>query len=126
MQNKAKAGVLMFLLGLIFTILSFYSDTIRGMETNSIGLYQVIGAILGYLIAWIGIILFVKTTQITKTIKKSIYYGGAIIFLIALFADFVGLGDAPGIDSFQIAGMIFGIILAGVGYIIPSKMLSEE
>jgi len=126
MQNKSKVGGLMFLLGLIFAVLSFYSDTIRGMETNSIGLYQVMGAILGYLIAWIGIVLLVKTTQIMKTIKKSLYYGGGIIFLIALFADFVGLGDAPGIDSFQIAGMIFGVVLAGVGFIIPSKMLSEE
>ena len=126
MQNKAKAGVLMFLLGMIFTLLSFYSDAIRGMETNSIGLYQVIGAIVGYLIAWIGIILLAKTTQITKTIKKSLYYGGAIIFLIALFADFIGLGDAPGIDSFQIAGMIFGVVLAGVGFIITPKLISEE
>jgi hypothetical protein len=126
MQNKTRAGILLFLLGLIIALLSFYSDNIRGMEKASIGLYQVIGAILGYLIAWIGGILIAKATQITKAIKNTLYYGGAIIFLISLLADYIGLGDAPGIDRFQIAGMIFGVFLAGVGFVITPKMLSEK
>jgi hypothetical protein len=126
MQNKTRVGLLMFLSGLIFALLSFYLDNIRGMETASLGLYQVMGAILGYLIAWIGIILFAKATQITKAIKNTLYYGGGIIFLISLFADYIGLGDAPGIDSFQLVGMILGIILAGVGFVIMPKMFSEE
>ena len=126
MQNKTRIGLLMFLSGLIFALLSFYLDNIRGMETASLGLYQVMGAILGYLIAWIGIILFAKATQITKGIKSTLYYGGGIIFLISLFADYIGLGDAPGIDRFQIVGIILGIILAGIGYVITPKLLSEE
>ena len=126
MQNKIQAGVLLFLSGLIFALLSFYSDNIRGMEVASIGLYQVMGAILGYSLAWIGVIVIAKATQVTKAIKNTLYYGGAIIFLISLFADFIGLGDAPGIDSFQITGMILGLILAGVGFIITPKMLSEK
>ena len=125
MQNKTRAGVLLILVGLIGALLSFYSDNIRGLETASIGLYQVAGAILGYSLAWIGVILIVKATQITKAIKNTLYYGGAIIFLISLLADFIGLGDASGIDSFQIAGMILGIFLAGVGFVIKPKMLSE-
>ena len=125
MQNKARVGLLMFLSGLIIVPLSLYSDNIRGMKTTSIGLYQVIGAILGYLITWIGGILLVKATQITKAIKSSLYYGGGIIFLLSLLADYVGLGDAPGIDSFQIVGMILGIILAVVGFVITPKMFSE-
>ena len=126
MQNKARVGLLMFLSGLIIVPLSLYSDNIRGMKTTSIGLYQVIAAILGYLSAWIGGILFMKATQITKAIKSSLYYGGGIIFLLSLLADYVGLGDAPGIDSFQIVGMILGIILAGVGFVITPKLLSEK
>ena len=125
MQNKARVGLLMFLSGLIIVPLSFYLDNIRGMKTTSIGLYQVIAAIMGYLIAWIGGILFMKATQITKAIKSSLYYGGGIIFLISLLADYVGLGDAPGIDSFQIVGMILGIILAVVGFVVTPKMFSE-
>ena len=125
MQNKARVGLLMFLSGLIIVPLSFYLDNIRGMKTTSIGLYQVIGAILGYLITWIGGILLVKATQITKAIKSSLYYGGGIIFLLSLLADYVGLGDAPGIDSFQIVGMILGIILAVVGFVVTPKMFSE-
>ena len=126
MQNKTRIGLLMFLSGLIFALLSFYLDNIRGMETASLGLYQVMGAILGYLIAWIGIILFAKATQITKAIKSTLYYGGGIIFLLSLLADYIGLGDAPGIDSFQLVGMILGIILAGVGFVITPKLFSEE
>ena len=126
MQNKTKVGLLMFLSGLIFALISFFLDYIRGMKTVSLGLYQVMGAILGFLIAWIGIILFAKATQITKAIKSTLYYGGGIIFLISLFADYIGLGDAPGIDRFQIVGIILGIILAGIGYVITPKLLSEE
>ena len=125
MQNKLRAGVLLFLLGLIIALLSFYSDNIRGLETASIGLYQVAGAILGYAVAWIGVILIAKATQITKAIKNTFYYSGAIIFLLSLFADYIGLGNTPGIDSFQIAGMVFGIFLAGAGFVITPKMLSE-
>ena len=89
MQNKTRIGLLMFLSGLIFALLSFYLDNIRGMETASLGLYQVMGAILGYLIAWIGIILFAKATQITKAIKSTLYYGGGIIFLLSLLVDYI-------------------------------------
>ena len=126
MQNKTKVGLLMFLSGLIFALLSFYLDNIRGMETASIGLYQVMGAILGYLLAWIGVILIAKATRITEAIKKTLYYGGGIIFLISLLADYIGLGDAPGIDTFQIVGMVLGFFLVGVGYFLPQKLLSEK
>jgi len=123
LQTKTKVGVLMFLLGLFFALLSFYLDNLRGMATASIGLYQVMGAISGYLIAWIGVLLIAKETKLTEAIKKTFYYGGAIIFLISLLADFVGLGNAPGIDSFQIAGMLLGIILVGAGFFLPLKLL---
>ena len=126
MQTKNKVGVLLFLLGLLIALLSFYLDNLRGMETASIGLYQVMGAITGYLIAWIGIILFAKATRLTQAIKKTLYYGGGVIFFISLFADYVGLGDAPGIDFFQIAGLVFGIFLASIGYFLPPKLLSEK
>ena len=126
MQNKTKVGLLMFLSGLIFALLSFYLDNIRGMETASIGLYQVMGAILGYSLAWIGVILIAKATRIIEAIKKTLYYGGGIIFLISLLADFIGLGDAPGIDTFQLVGMLLGIFIAGVGYFLPQKLLSEK
>ena len=126
MNNKVKAGVLMFVLGLVFALLSFYLDNLRGMETASIGLYQVIGAISGYLITWIGILLVAKATKLFEAIKKTLYYGGSIIFLLSLLADFIGLGNAPGIDGFQIAGMVLGIFLAGVGYFLPPKILSKN
>ena len=126
MQTKNKVGVLLFLLGLLIALLSFYLDNLRGMETASIGLYQVMGAITGYMIAWIGIVLFAKAARITQSIQKTLYYGGGIIFFISLLADFVGLGDAPGIDSFQIAGMVLGVFLAGVGYFILPKLLPEK
>jgi len=125
LQTKNKAGVLLFLLGLLIALLSFYLDNLRGMETASIGLYQVMGAITGYLIAWIGIILFAKAARIAQAIQKTLYYGGGVIFLISLFADYVGLGDAPGIDIFQIVGMALGLIIAGVGYFLPQKLLAE-
>jgi len=126
MQTKNKVGVLMFLLGLLFALLSFYLDNLRSMETASIGLYQVMGAITGYLIAWIGIILFAKAARITQAIKKTLYYGGGAIFFISLLADFIGLGDAPGIDTFQIVGMALGVFLAAVGYFLPEKMVAEK
>jgi hypothetical protein len=50
-----------------------------------------------------------------KTIGILLAAFGAVIAVISLFADIIGIGRDPGIHGAQVLGIVIGLIVAAVG-----------
>jgi len=50
-----------------------------------------------------------------KTISLVLLIIGAVLLVLSLFADLIGIGSYPGMHSSQIAGIIMGVILLALG-----------
>jgi hypothetical protein len=124
LSRKTRNGILSFFLGIIIVVGSLYSDVIRGDASGTIGLYQVVGALTGYMLAIIGILLVVKQTKPRKSIQNSFLYGGGIIVAVSIFADHIGIAGAAGFDNFQWIGIFVGAIILATGIFVRPQIIS--
>ncbi len=46
---------------------------------------------------------------------------GIVIFLVSLFADHLGIGGYPGIGYKQVIGMVVGVVIGMIGFILSRK-----
>lgn len=118
-KHKIKIGIALFFAGLALYMLMLSLDYLRGEVNGRMGLYQYVGVLIGYILSGIGLVLLVKSSDETKAIGNILRIGGAMILLIALFADQAGIGDAPGLDKFQVIGMAIGVAISLSGFILP-------
>ena len=51
-----------------------------------------------------------------KTISLVLMIGGAVLLILSLAADSVGIGSYPGFHSAQIAGAVIGLVVLVIGY----------
>jgi hypothetical protein len=51
----------------------------------------------------------------TKAISLVLLIIGAVLLVLSLFADLIGIGSYPGMHSSQIAGIIVGALLLAMG-----------
>jgi len=51
----------------------------------------------------------------TKTISLVLLIIGAVLLVLSLFADLIGIGSYPGMHSSQIAGILIGAVLLALG-----------
>jgi membrane associated rhomboid family serine protease len=61
-----------------------------------------------------------------KTIYLIVIIIGAILTLISLIADFIGIGSYPGINSAQLAGIVIGLIIVSIGLILMRAKSKEQ
>ena len=125
-SHNIRSGLLAFFLGLGIAIGALYIDVIQGNASGTIGLYQVVGALTGYMFTVIGVILIMKATKPRKTIQKSLLYGGTIIVSFSVTADHIGITGPAGFDKFQINGIIFGLAIAITGILVQPKRLFKK
>jgi uncharacterized membrane-anchored protein len=50
-----------------------------------------------------------------KTISLVLLIIGAVLLVLSLFADLIGIGSYPGMHSSQVTGIIMGVILLALG-----------
>jgi Mg2+/Co2+ transporter CorB len=51
-----------------------------------------------------------------KTISLILMIGGAVLLILSLAADSVGIGSYPGFHGAQIAGAVIGLVVLAFGY----------
>jgi Mg2+/Co2+ transporter CorB len=51
-----------------------------------------------------------------KTISLILMIGGAVLLILSLAADSVGIGSYPGFHGAQIAGAVIGLVVLVFGY----------
>ena len=122
MKNTVRNGILAFFLGIIMIFGALYFDEIRGVPTESFGLYQIIGALLGYTILTLGLTLALQDIEPRQSARKILYIGGGIIGLVSALADYLGVAGPAGFDRYQIVGLVFGAALVGIGIILPQSL----
>ena len=125
-RHNIRSGLLAFFLGLGIALGSLYIDVIQGDASGTIGLYQVVGALTGYMFSGIGVILIMKATKPRKAIQSSLLYGGSIIMVVSIAADFVGIAGPTGFDKFQINGIIVGVAIVVAGILIRPQIISQK
>lgn len=124
--RKTRNGIWAFLLGLVTSIGALYSDLIRGDMSGTIGLYQVVGALTGYLLSGIGVMLVMKADKLRKALQNSLLYGGAVILAVSLTADYIGIAGPAGFDKFQANGMIVAVLILIIGILIRPQIISQK
>ena len=123
LEHKTRNGLLAFLGGLIVAVAALYVDVIRGNPLGTIGLYQIIGALIGYTISGVGTVMVMKETELRKTLQTILFYSGGLIAAISVFADYIGVDGPKGFDQFQIVGLVagFAVVLFGV-FVLPQRL----
>lgn len=122
MKNKVQIGIAAFFLGLVMIFGSLYLDEIRGVKTESFGLYQIIGALLGYIVLGLGLVFIFQDLEVHKSVRKILYIGGSIIGVVAALADYLGVAGPSGLDRYQIVGLVFGALMVGIGFFLPQTL----
>ena len=123
LEHKTRNGLLAFLAGLIFAVIALYIDVIRGNSLGTIGLYQIVGALTGYTISGIGIVMVMKETELRKTLQTFLFYGGGLIAAISVFADYIGVTGPQGFDKFQMVGLISGLVIVVCSiFVLPQRL----
>ena len=119
MDKKTQLGFLLFFIGfIVIAPLSISLDEIMGNKVSHVGLYQYIGAVLGYMISGLGFALLRgEKSKTLLFIAYTLWVGGAIIAFISFYADSLGIGNTPAFERFQLIGTIFGLLLIGGGFI---------
>jgi hypothetical protein len=56
-----------------------------------------------------------------KTLGIILLVVGVVLLFLSLTADIIGIGATPGFGYKQIAGSIFGAVVAIVGYVLMSR-----
>ena len=122
-EHKIRNGALAFVAGLFIAVAALYMDVFRGDTSGTIGIYQIVGSFIGYIITGIGVVLIMKETEVRKTIQNMLFYGGAIIVFISLLADYLGVVGPSGFDRFQTVGLIIGsvIVVSGI-FVLPQRL----
>lgn len=126
LEHKTRNGLLAFLGGLMFAVAALYVDVIRGNQLGTIGLYQIVGALTGYTISGVGVVMVMKETELRKTLQTLLFYSGGLIAAISLFADYIGVSGPKGFDQFQVVGLVAGlaVVLSGV-FVLPQRLLKK-
>lgn len=122
MKNKIQIGIFSFFLGVTMIFGSLYLDEIRGITTESFGLYQIIGALLGYTVLSFGLVFIFQDLEIHKSVRKIFTIGGAIIGAVSALADYLGVAGPSGFDRYQVVGLVFGALMAGIGFLLPQSL----
>jgi len=125
-ERKTRNGIIAFFLGLCIAVSALYIDEIRGDAQGSIGLYQVVGALIGYMITAVGGVLVMKANKLRKTIQNIILYSGVVIVGIAALADHIGIAGPSGFDGFQIVGIIVGLVILSAGIFVRPQIVSKK
>jgi hypothetical protein len=126
-EHKIRNGALAFLAGLIIAGAALYMDVFRGDTSGTIGMYQIVGSLTGYMISGIGVVLIMKETEVRKTIQNMLFYGGAIIVATSVFADYLGVVGPAGFDRFQTVGLVVGLVIFVSGLLIlPQRFLNSQ
>jgi len=126
LEHKARNGVFAFLFGFVMVVGALYMDVIRGQTTSLIGLYQIVGALIGYTVSGIGVVMVMKETYLRKTLQTILFYCGGFIAAVSLFADYIGVAGPKGIDKYQIVGIAAGLFLAAIGLIVFPQRFSSK
>jgi len=122
MKNKVQIGILTFFLGLAMIFGSLYLDEIRGIKAESFGLYQIIGAFLGYTVLGLGLVFIFQDLEVHKSVRTIFYIGGGIVAIVSALADYLGVAGPLGFDRYQIVGLVFGALMIGIGFFLPSSL----
>jgi hypothetical protein len=126
-QHKTRNGILAFFTGLLVAIIALYIDVFRGDNSGTIGIYQIIGALIGYMFSGIGVVLIMKEVRIRKAVQNIVFIGGGTISIISIFSDYIGVAGALGFDKFQTAGTILGVLILLFGvYVLPQRVLNRR
>lgn len=123
MEHRSRNGALAFLLGLFVVVGSLYIDAFRGDASGTIGLYQIVGALAGYIVSAVGVVLIAKETGVRKAVQNIMFYGGGIIILVSMFTDYIGIPGTPaGFDRFQMLGTAVGVVIVVLGFfVLPTR-----
>lgn len=123
MEHRSRNGALAFLLGLFMVVGSLYIDVFRGDTSGTIGLYQIVGALTGYIVSAAGVVLVAKESEVRKAVQNIMFYGGGLIILVSVFTDYIGIPGTPaGFDRFQILGTAVGVVIVVVGlFVLPTR-----
>ena len=122
-EHKIRNGILAFLFGLFVVVGALYIDVFRGGMSSTIGLYQIVGALTGYIISGIGATLVIKGTKVRKALQNILLYSGTIVAAISIFAEHLGVAGPSGFDKFQIVGLIVGLVILGFGvFVLPKRL----
>ena len=122
MKYKVQFGIAGLIMGLFAIFGSLYFDQIRGVAVTSLGLYQIIGALLGYIILIAGLFLTLQDNEPRKSIQNVLYIGGGLITLGSALAEYLGVASPVGFDRYQIVGLVFGAALVVIGVILPQSL----
>jgi peptidoglycan/LPS O-acetylase OafA/YrhL len=126
-EHKIRNGALAFLAGLVIAGAALYMDVFRGDTSGTIGMYQIVGSLTGYMISGIGVVLIMKETEVRRTIQNMLFYGGAIIIAISVFADYLSVVGPSGFDRFQTLGLVVGLVIVASGFLIlPQRFLNSQ
>ena len=118
MSNKKTIGIALLIVGIIVMALSLFANQLGIGITAVFGYKQSLGAVLGAAITAAG---FLWTTNNAKLTGTLLLAGGAVLFVVSLIADMIGIGGTPGFGYNQIIGSVAGILSAAVGYFLMSR-----
>jgi len=124
-RHNIRSGLFAFFLGLCIALGALYIDVIQGNASGTIGIYQVVGALTGYMLSGIGVILIMKATKPRKAIQSSLLYGGGVIVAISIAADHIGIAGASGFDRFQGVGLVIGLIILVMGVFVRPQIITR-
>lgn len=125
-RRKTRNGIIAFFAGLGIILGSLYIDAIRGNPSGTIGIYQVVGALTGYILSGIGGVLVMKDAHLRRTVQDILLYGGGVIVAISILADHIGIAGKPGFDKFQIVGIIIGLVILTAGVSMIPKRFTQK
>jgi len=118
MRTRVLTGAITFLVGTAMVFGALYLDQIQGREADSIGLYQVVVALTGYMVLIGGIMFMIREKGLARIVRNILFIGGGVITFVSTFADYMNVEGAKGFDKFQMVGIGYGFILVMGGFVI--------
>jgi hypothetical protein len=104
-------GGLLMLLGGLLAVLALGADFLGISGQTGFGWFQRIGASLGLLFVIVGAVFRVGTLSVL----------GLILFVVSLFADFLGIGESPGMGLRQQMTLVLSIALLAGGTFVQRR-----
>lgn len=118
MGNSKVIGIVLLVVGVVLMIVSLAADRIGIGGAPGFGYKQSLGSVVGAFVTAAGFYLASGNRKLTGTLLLA---GGAILLVVSLIADMIGLGVNAGFGYNQMIGSVTGVIAAVIGFVLFSR-----
>jgi len=107
-KRAFNLGAVLMVLGGLSLLLCVFADYLAFGDSEGFGIWQMVGLVVAVVLTGVGAALRIPTVLVL----------GPCIGLLALLADWLGLGDAPGFGRQQATGCLLSVFLILLGLLI--------